>query len=727
MSTQAILQNRNLLRMKYLLISVFLLSWFTTTAQDTTTINLMNLSLEDLMKIQVETAGKTSQQIADVPASMVVVSRSEIEAYGFHSLEEILQHVTGLFMTDDYYWLGTVNYGVRGFYSSGPFNNMVILVDGVNQMEEYTRGTPLSKVSIPVEAIERIEIVRGPMSVIYGSGAFLGAVNIITGGKNLSEAGVTYGNNNTKRAYAMLSRSSGDFSTTFVAGYSATDGPDFAYTELTTNPLQDNGKTFLENNGLANNARTTGQLSESRKHVSLAAQFDNLSFDLSYVTCRNGMMDGQPVLGEGSYFINNSFVGSAKWEKTINEELTLRARETFSFYNDYINYEQDYLNTTMGSSQLSSFFETEVNAIYTPAHWLDLLAGLHNRYISHYHWGGNYSYWGADYRNFLTRTRDPFYFNSAFVQATLRIGNHLSLVAGLRAEQMTRFTLVRHNDYDTLVRERVYSYDYQKINLIPRLAVLYQFNPRNTLKLFYGKAIKQPAMSDLQTYCLHPDWPTLKPAEISTWELNYINTVGDVLTTNFSIFHNAINNLITRTDAFNPDGSLTIQSTNSGKMNSTGCELRFIIKPARHLVLDLSGTWQESTDKTPGNNGIKPAYSPHFLGYGRLMYTFGIPAGIGLSWRYTDAMESYYDNTSIDPENPNLGKAGRIGPAVPAYHTLDLNLRHDNIWKGMYAELRVCNVFDTEIRYPTTTANIWIDKGALGLGRWLYVSAGVKF
>ena len=75
------------------------------------------------------------------------------------------------------YWQNE-SYGVRGFWSKGWNDNVIIMVNGVDQISDYFNDYPLTTIAVPVEAIDKIEVVRGPMSVIYGSGAFFGAINI---------------------------------------------------------------------------------------------------------------------------------------------------------------------------------------------------------------------------------------------------------------------------------------------------------------------------------------------------------------------------------------------------------------------------------------------------------------------------------------------------------------------------------------------------------------------
>jgi len=235
-------------------------------------------------------------------------------------------------------------------------------------------------------------------------------------------------------------------------------------------------------------------------------------------------------------------------------------------------------------------------------------------------------------------------------------------------------------------------------------------------------------MADLHPYCINPQWKTLEPSVINTFEFNYMNKIGEQLTSNFSIFYNNIEKLIPRLDIFDPiTGELNIESTNAGKIQSVGTELRFLIRPNEHFMIDLSGMYQKSEDKTPGMEQIEPAYSPKWLAYGKFFYTFNKKITFSSNMRFVSAMESYYDNTFVNSINPAEGKVGRIGVGSDAYFVCDLHVRFDKVWKNMYLDFKINNVLNTKIRYPTTTANAWIDKGALGERRSFYITLGFKF
>lgn len=325
-------------------------------------INLPDLSLQDLLRIKVSTASKQEKSVQDVAASVVVITQLDIQKYGYRSLEEILAHIPGIYLIDDYYWLGSKNYGVRGFYTNEPFNNMILMVNDVNQMEEYSRGAPLTKVNVPIEAIDRIEVIRGPMSVIYGSGAFLGAINIITSKNEQTKISASVGSENSQKIFLRYFDSptkNQKFSVT--SSFFKSDGLNIPYTDLTTNPIQDNGKTYLENNGLNNNSTTEGKLKEQRFYCNTNYKTKKFTFDGAFTNNNSGMFDGQPSLGSGNYFINNSVTLMAQFDEDLSKHLALRIKETYSNYSDRINYEQDYLNTNKGSNQISSFIESEIN------------------------------------------------------------------------------------------------------------------------------------------------------------------------------------------------------------------------------------------------------------------------------------------------------------------------------------------------------------------------------
>ncbi len=127
----------------------------------------------------VTTATKSEVQQAEAPSIITVVPRSVIQARGYRSIGDALKAVPGLYVVDD---LVAKNVGVRGV-SGGPdsWSRIIkVMIDGQAATFYTLAGNFLGPEFIPMDAVEAIEIIRGPGSALYGANAFLAVVNVIT-------------------------------------------------------------------------------------------------------------------------------------------------------------------------------------------------------------------------------------------------------------------------------------------------------------------------------------------------------------------------------------------------------------------------------------------------------------------------------------------------------------------------------------------------------------------
>jgi outer membrane receptor for ferrienterochelin and colicins len=141
--------------------------------------DLTEASLEELTNIQVYSASKHLQNASDAPSSVTVVTAAEIQKYGYRTLADILQSVRGFYVTSDrdYSFVG-----VRGFGRLGDSNNRIlVLIDG-HRINDNVFGEPYlgTEFLVDVDLIERVEIIRGPSSSLYGADAFFAVINVIT-------------------------------------------------------------------------------------------------------------------------------------------------------------------------------------------------------------------------------------------------------------------------------------------------------------------------------------------------------------------------------------------------------------------------------------------------------------------------------------------------------------------------------------------------------------------
>jgi Outer membrane cobalamin receptor protein len=186
----------------------------------------------------VVTATRTERDISEVPASVSVITSEEIEKSTAQSADELLQGLAGVDVRNNGMGVLAVTTGnkvtMRGMGGLTEARAL-ILIDGVPVNEVYSGGVEWNQ--IPVEDIERIEVVRGAGSALYGSNAMGGVINIIT--KKPSEETQTkvtlgYGTMDTKDGSASMSGSAGKWGYRLSGGITRSDG----YQPLPENKLK---------------------------------------------------------------------------------------------------------------------------------------------------------------------------------------------------------------------------------------------------------------------------------------------------------------------------------------------------------------------------------------------------------------------------------------------------------------------------------------------------------
>ncbi|MBN2719433.1 MAG: TonB-dependent receptor [Deltaproteobacteria bacterium] len=141
---------------------------------------MLDFSLEELLATPVEvwSASKTEETVETAPSIIEVVTAREISFWGYQSVAEVLQHMLGFYIIDDHILPNAVVRGVSGGLAAES-GIIKVMIDGRHVVFRTTSGNWLGPELIPITAIERIEVIRGPASALYGADAFLGTVNIV--------------------------------------------------------------------------------------------------------------------------------------------------------------------------------------------------------------------------------------------------------------------------------------------------------------------------------------------------------------------------------------------------------------------------------------------------------------------------------------------------------------------------------------------------------------------
>src|ERR1700691_53400 len=142
-----------------------------------TSVDLTNQSIEDLMNIQVTSVSRTEETLSRTASAIFVISPEDIRRSGATNISDLLRMVPGMDVSQisDSTWA----IGVRGFNARFS-NDLLVLVDGRPAYTDTFGGVYWDTLDLPLEDIERIEVIRGPGGSVWGANAVNGVVNIIT-------------------------------------------------------------------------------------------------------------------------------------------------------------------------------------------------------------------------------------------------------------------------------------------------------------------------------------------------------------------------------------------------------------------------------------------------------------------------------------------------------------------------------------------------------------------
>lgn len=199
----------------------------------------LEMNLEELLAVNITGSTLREESIKTVPASTSVYTRAQIEALGLDYLHELLNLVPGFQSLRTADSPMSYAFSIRGRRQSGQSREVLILVDGRVFTDPRSGGIEGAIHLYPLANIERVEVIRGPGSAIYGSGAFTGVINIVSR-KRVNELAIGVGDNNLRAADIHLSKTLEEWQTNLYSHVADDDGEQYAIgTETTRDPRRE--------------------------------------------------------------------------------------------------------------------------------------------------------------------------------------------------------------------------------------------------------------------------------------------------------------------------------------------------------------------------------------------------------------------------------------------------------------------------------------------------------
>jgi len=636
------------------------------------------------MEEVVVTGTRTKEEIKNIPNAVTVIGAQEMAASSAKNVGELLRETSSVDVTG-YGSLGSAqSASIRGSSAS----QVLVMIDG-RPINSITYGSAdLSEISL--DHVERIEIVEGPTSHLYGANAMGGVINVITKNPPAQpsfNAGVSYGSFNTQTVQAEQGQTLDRFGYLVTAGYKSSDGN------------RDNSKY----QGTDFSSKLTYQL------------LDRLSLSLLTTVHQDtlGVPGPKPAAGSSPTFGNSQVTSlfDHQDDTLFNNTLQLQwdpldsLQVHWKAYQDYseLLYRQRYMGVPSAIEE-NDAYRANIYGSSLDARWAfhkdhkltlgtdfrqENLEGeqksrdLTTSQITPTRWSPDNTIWGL------------------FAQEHWQALSQVRLIGGLRYDNTSRYGSA----------------------LSPDLGLIYSPLERTHIKLHYGQAFRPPTFNDL----FYPGSGNaqLSPEKGTSYEVNFDHTLIDKkLVFSAGLFRWEVKDKI----QWVPDAKGNWQPQNVNEQNTWGGEAGIQWNPLKELTFSLGYTYLDSKQK---NRELRNALTnttvieerramavPQHQARLSVGYQTGWKTRINLIGRYVGDRVIYYDDYSAYPQVTQLEKK------IEAYYTLDLKVTHPfgKHWEGTLSLLNL-----TDQSYMEQAGTSFLDQGYPAPGRSITVGVSYKY
>ncbi|MCP4214047.1 MAG: TonB-dependent receptor, partial [bacterium] len=531
--------------------------------------NFFELSLDELLEAPVKIASRHKESFANAPSIVTIITRREIENRQPRSPGDLLASIPGF--TNQTRNLGESLFQVRGIHSVN--DTILLMIDG-HPLNDRIFGTMIYVLeSIPLEIIERIEVIRGPGSAVYGANAFYAVINIITIPDSKEATHKTrviskLSSAKTIQGVVTVKKSNPDKEEHLIASAAigSTDGQSHYFKD----------RSGVEGNTFFPQRRFNFYVNYKKKALTLAALYNReelgpfvgIAYRLNQRTLRKYTTCA--LKGEVEFSLNDhlDITGKVYWDSFIYDCLWEFMPAQLMPPNGYLmkGYARDFKLGTdwSGTYHFSSRHRLLMGAFYEYIGLTD--AASSDNLSDPYLFKDNVEPWLSNGKEI----------NSGFyMQDNYFITPGLQMVLGVRYD--------RHTAYGE--------------SWNPRGGITWTVGKKSNFKLLYGQAFHAPAFWDI--YSNSPDQvrnPDLRPEKIQTVDIEFNTSLLKNIFARVNFYQNRITDLIL-TAAITLDGTQTSIKQNLGKTRVKGveAEIRGSFAGGRHAVL-LNGFYNSSRD-----------------------------------------------------------------------------------------------------------------------------------
>ncbi|MDM7926668.1 MAG: TonB-dependent receptor plug domain-containing protein [bacterium] len=603
--------------------------------------DLTQLSLDSLLNLPIRTSVKYEQKASEAPASVTVITREQIHRYGYRTLDEALRGVRGFYISYDRNYATA---GTRGFGRPTDYNDrLLLLINGhIYNDAIYQTAALGTDLGLDLDAVDRIEIIRGPNSTLYGTSAMLAVINVITSdgarhqGLSLSaETGSGWKREAAIRYGAPFGRDGG----VFLAGsWGAVDGRDLYFREF-DDPSTNNGRAvgldWDRYAGFSGKLRTGG-FNAQAFFATRTKGVPTASWDVEFNNAGARSLDQRGFL---EFRYERDLGGNRHWTTGLSA--------------DHYRYGGWYPYETMEREQATgTWIDLESQFRWDVLRRLRITFGgriqenvqADYRYIS-----GNETWFEGDF---------PFSLVSFYGQTEIRPLSGLTFLGGLGRD--------------------AYSTSFSSV--MPHASMIARPFHSTTVKAVYAEGFRAPNVYEwnYEEPDLQKRNPYLRPERIKTVEGVLEQRISGGLLASVSAYHYRFRDLIEY--SIEPQDSMFVFN-NLQRLRTRGMELEL---NGRFDGWSMYGScsFQDARDRVSGE---KLSNAPEIL----LRTGSAVPVGRGIVAALEIASET--------------GRRTLSGSQIPGFCLVDLNLTGWRPIPGTEMEVKVRNLFDVRYRLPGGT------------------------
>ncbi len=535
-------------------------------------------------------ATETEKPTSEAPAVISVITAEDLHNHGITSIEQALEEVPGVYSPYRFLTGNFVFRGVRSQISTNP--EILLLVDGIPHIEVFDGVNQLYITRIPIANIQRIEIIRGPGSAVYGADAFAGVINVITktykdyhGDEFRGRAG-SY---DTQEADAILKGNLDNIGTLLSVQARTTDG----HRPLITADAQTFFDTqFGTNSSLAPDKANTYfkevnailELFSENWRIRFQARSHKLGLGVSFNNALSDTGDGFADTYTLDYFYDNSDLLKEWIFKIKIGALYTRSGQ------DKPLLPPGAVNGTFPDGVIQEFEQVfrhnsiDIKGFYKGSSQHELIVGAGAYY------GGN------------DDIHEKINFSILPGNVVIPIGSLMNVASDQTfiPEKTRRIKYINFNDDWNLVRDTILSYgarydDYSDIGgtFNPRIALIWLTTQELTTKLIANRAFRAPTFVELysRNNSFQQGNPDLDPSIIETLEIALEKRMFNNGALNLSISHHRITDFI---ETIQTASGQLVSMNSSSDITGNAFELEAILPLAKDITLKSSYSYQRN-------------------------------------------------------------------------------------------------------------------------------------